>query len=93
MGGSKGILDSNYSNLQWQKVKIGDLFNIHPTSSYGYTNSTLFKTKGKVPVVVNSSLSNGIGGYVDLPPTEKGNMITYSDTTTSDAIFINQITL
>lgn len=46
-----------------------------------------------MPVVVNSILSNGIGGYVDLPPTEKGNMITYSDTTTPDAIFINQITL
>lgn len=67
--------------------RIGDLFDIHPTKSYGVTNRTLFKTNGKTPVVVNSSIGNGIGGYVDLKPTEKGNMITYSDTTTSEGIF------
>ena len=67
--------------------RIGDLFDIHPTKSYGVTNRTLFKTNGKTPVVVNSSIGNGIGGYVDLEPTEKGNMITYTDTTTSEGIF------
>lgn len=67
--------------------RVGDLFNIRPTKSYGLTNIKLFQTKGKVPVVVNSSLNNGIGGYVNLPPIEKGNIITYSDTTTSEAIF------
>lgn len=67
--------------------RIGDLFDIHPTKSYGVTNRTLFRTKGKIPVVVNSSIGNGIGGYVDLDPTEKGNMITYTDTTTSEGIF------
>ncbi|MGX2981926.1 restriction endonuclease subunit S [Helicobacter sp. 23-1045] len=51
------------------------------------TNTTLFATKGNVPVVTNSSLNNGVSGYVDLEPTEKGNMITYSDTTTSEGIF------
>jgi hypothetical protein len=69
------------------KFRIGDLFEIHPTKSYGLTNYNLFATIGKTPVVVNSSLNNGIGGYVDLAPTEHGNMITFSDTTTSDAIF------
>lgn len=68
-------------------VKIGTLFNIHPTVSYGQTNATLFATKGNTPVIVNSSRENGVGGWVALKPTEKGNMITYSDTTTSDAIF------
>ncbi|MDE6029495.1 MAG: restriction endonuclease subunit S [Clostridiales bacterium] len=67
--------------------KVGKLFDIHPTKSYGLTNRILFKTKGKTPVVVNSSIENGIGGYVDLEPTEKGNMITYTDTTTSEGIF------
>ena len=67
--------------------RIGDLFDIHPTKSYGVTNRTLFKTNGKTPVVVNSSIGNGIGGYVGLKPTEKGNMITYTDTTTSEGIF------
>lgn len=67
--------------------RVGDLFDIRPTKSYGLTNIRLFEAKGKVPVVVNSSLNNGIGGYVDLQPLEKGNIITYSDTTTSEGIF------
>lgn len=71
----------------YDDFRIGDLFDIHPTKSYGVTNRTLFKTNGKAPVVVNSSIGNGIGGYVDLEPTEKGNMITYTDTTTSEGIF------
>ncbi|MEI6753530.1 MAG: restriction endonuclease subunit S [Paludibacter sp.] len=67
--------------------RVGDLFDIRPTKSYGLTNTKLFEKKGNVPVVVNSSMNNGIGGYVDLEPLEEGNMITYSDTTTSEGIF------
>lgn len=67
--------------------KIGDLFEIKPTKAYRMTNDDLYATKGSVPVVSNSSVNNGIGGYVSLAPTESGNIITYSDTTTSDAIF------
>lgn len=67
--------------------KVGSLFKISPTKNYGLTNQSLFKTKGNTPVVVNSCQNNGIGGYVDLEPLEKGNMITYSDTTTSEGIF------
>ncbi len=73
--------------ITYKDFKIGELFDIHPTKSYGVTNRTLFKTTGKTPVVVNSSIGNGIGGYVDLNPTENGNMITYTDTTTSEGIF------
>lgn len=73
--------------IEYKEFKIVDLFDIHPTKSYGYTNSKLFEKSGNVPVVVNSSLNNGIGGYVDREALEKGNMITFSDTTTSDAIF------
>lgn len=72
---------------QFSKFRLGDMFNIHPTKSYGLTNSKLFAHSGKVPVVANSSLNNGIGGYTNLKPTEKGNMITFSDTVTSDGIF------
>lgn len=75
------------NEVMYDDFRIGDLFDIHPTKSYGVTNRTLFKTNGKTPVVVNSSIGNGIGGYVDLEPTEKGNMITYTDTTTSEGIF------
>lgn len=71
----------------YKTFKIGDLFEIRPTKAYKLTNDGLFSNKGDIPVVSNSSLNNGIGGYVGLEPTECGNMITYSDTTTSDAIF------
>ena len=72
---------------EWKKVAVGELFDIRPTKNYGLTNQKLFATKGDIPVVVNSSLNNGIGGYTNLEPTEKGNTITFSDTTTSDSIF------
>jgi hypothetical protein len=71
----------------YEQFRIGDLFDIHPTKSYGLTNPKLFSTAGKTPVIVNSSRDNGIGGYVGLEPTEKGNIITFSDTTTADSIF------
>ncbi len=73
--------------LTWQSFKLGDLFEIHPTKAYKLTNSHLFDNSAKNPVVTNSSLNNGISGYSSLEPTEKGNQITYSDTTTSEGIF------
>ncbi|MBT1035441.1 restriction endonuclease subunit S [Canibacter sp. lx-45] len=72
---------------EWRDTRVGDLFEIRPTKNYGLTNQRLFETKGNTPVVVNSSLNNGIGGYVNLEPTEKRNTVTFSDTTTSDSIF------
>ena len=84
---SKAVEAYRSHKVVYDDFKIGKLFDIHPTKSYGVTNRTLFKTKGKTPVIVNSSIGNGIGGYVGLEPTEKGNMITYTDTTTSEGIF------
>lgn len=75
------------NDIEWKSFKIGELFEIKPTKAYKMTNTTLFETKGDVPVVTNSSLNNGVSAYVGLEPTEKGNMITYSDTTTSEGIF------
>lgn len=69
------------SKIKYEGIVLGELFDIRPTKSYGYTNSKLYETKGKVPVMSNSSKNNGIGGYVGLEATEKGNMITFSDTT------------
>lgn len=71
----------------WKEFNVGILFDIHPTKNYGLNNNKLFETEGDIPVVVNSSFNNGIGGYVNLPATEEGNIITFSDTTSSDAIF------
>ncbi len=73
--------------LKWQSFRLGDLFEIRPTKAYNLTNSHLFDSNAKNPVVTNSSLNNGISGYSSLEPTEKGNQITYSDTTTSEGIF------
>ena len=47
----------------------------------------LFKEQGDTPVASNKSINNGIGGYSSLKPTETGNIITFSDTTTSESIF------
>lgn len=43
--------------------------------------------KGKSPVVSNTSFNNGIIGYINKPTTEYGNVVTFSDTTTDEAIF------
>jgi len=73
--------------VEWGEFRIGDLFEISPTKSYGLTNWDLFSTEGKTPVVSNSSRNNGIANFVSLSPTENGNMVTFSDTTTDEAIF------
>ncbi len=67
--------------VEYKEFKIKEFFDIHPTKAYKYTNKVLYKTKGKVPVLANSSINNGIGGYVNLPATERGGIITFSDTT------------
>ena len=63
------------------------MFEIKPTKAYKLTNSNLFEDKGVYPVVTNSSNNNGITGYSNLKQKKKGNIITYSDTTTSEGIF------
>lgn len=74
-------------SVEWGEYRLGNLFEIHPTKAYKYTNNELFSFSGATPVVTNTSLNNGISGTVGLSPTEEGGIITYSDTTTSDAIF------
>ena len=71
----------------WKEFEISELFDIHPTKNLGLTNHELFSTTGNTPVVVNSSYNNGIGGYVNLPATEDGGIITFSDTTDANSIF------
>lgn len=72
----------------FKTFKVGELFDIHPTSAYKMKNDELFASDGTTPVLSNSSVSNGIGGYCGLTPTEQGGMITFSDTTTgADTMF------
>ncbi len=72
---------------EWKEFSIGELFDIHPTKAYKLTNSDLMSTDGKNPIVVNSSFNNGIGGYTNQDNTEKGGIVTFSDTTSAEAIF------
>lgn len=77
----------------WKEFRVGDLFDIRPTKHYNdengkaLSNAKLMDPDGVNPVVVNSSYNNGIGGYTNKPCNEKGGIITFSDTTTSEAIF------
>ncbi|WP_270650395.1 restriction endonuclease subunit S [Longicatena caecimuris] len=72
----------------YKTFKVGELFDIHPTSAYKMKNDELFASDGTTPVLSNSSVNNGIGGYCGLAPTEQGGMITFSDTTTgADTMF------
>ena len=80
----------------WKEFKVGDLFDIHPTKHYNDNNGKalpnrdLFDEDGINPVIVNSAYNNGVGGYTNKPCNEKGGIITFSDTTTSDAIFYQE---
>lgn len=83
----EALLLMEQGQVRTESFAIGQFFDIHPTRSYGLTNKKLYASKGHTPVVSNSSVNNGIGGWVGLSATEKGNMVTFSDTTTSEAIF------
>lgn len=74
----------------WKEFKVCDLFDIHPTKSYKKINSELYNDDGKNPVIVNSAFNNGVGGYSTLETTEKGNMITFSDTVDANTIFYQE---
>lgn len=70
----------------WKVFRVGDLFSIHPTRAYKLINVKLLDD-GDTPVVVNSAYNNGIGGYSTQQATEKGNMVTFSDTVDANTIF------
>ena len=71
---------------EWKEFRVGDLFDIHPTKSYKLVNAQLMDD-GQNPVVVNSSTNNDIGGFSTQKTTEKGGIITFSDTTDAESIF------
>lgn len=75
----------------WGEFVVGELFDVHPTKAYKLKNSELLTTRGKNPVVVNSSCNNGIGGYTDQELTESGGILTFSDTTSgADTLFFQE---
>lgn len=76
----------------WGDFVVGDLFEIHPTKTIKNKKGKVLSNKdlfddGSNPVVVNSAYNNGVGGYTSKDTTEKGGMITFSDTVDANTIF------
>ena len=71
---------------EWEEFKIGNLFDIHPTKTIPNVTASDCLGYG-CPLVVNSAENNGIAGMCDLQPTEKGGIITFSDTTDGNTFF------
>lgn len=68
-------------NVEWGTYKLGDLFDINPTKYYRKSNQDIISVSGKIPLVSNSSINNGVMGFSNLEALNKGNAITCSDTT------------
>ena len=68
-------------NFEWGEFRIGELFEINPTKYYRLKNEEIISENGKVPLISNSSTANGVMGFSNLEPNNKGNSITCSDTT------------
>ena len=72
---------------RYEEFRVGDLFEIRPTKNHKLVNNDLYDINGINPVIANSGLNNGITGYTNLSCTERGNIITFSDTTDHNSIF------
>ena len=57
------------------------MFDINPTKYYRLPNEKIISSDGKVPLVSNSSVDNGVMGFSKLDPLNSGNSISCSDTT------------
>ena len=78
--------DISFDINNWKPIKVGKLFVIHPTEFFDGITAEDCCEKG-VPLVVNSAENNGVAGFCDVPPTENGNIITFSDTTDGNTFF------
>lgn len=72
---------ANFDSLSWSEYRLGDLFEIRPTKSYKLSNEEIVDANGKVPLISNSSVGNGVMGYSNMEPLNRGNTLTCSDTT------------
>lgn len=71
----------------WKEFIVGDFFDIHPTKSLKDVTSSDCVEGGMTPLVVNQSYNNGVAGSVNCKPTEKGGIITFSDTWEGETFF------
>ena len=83
----KGMSDMELNVQSWKEFCLGTLFCISPTKAYKGMLNTELDDGGDVPFVINSAENNAIGGYSTCKATEKGNVITFSDTTDGNTFF------
>ncbi|GGD46917.1 hypothetical protein GCM10012288_21460 [Malaciobacter pacificus] len=74
-------LNKRICDIEWGEFKLGELFEIKPTKYYKLSNEEILSNNGIVPLISNSSTDNGVMGFSNLQPNNKGNSITCSDTT------------
>ncbi len=85
------MLNEKLQKVEWGEFYLGDLFHINPTNYYNLKNREIISLNGKIPLISNSSTENGIMGYSNLEPINKGNSITCSDTTIgADTMFYQE---
>jgi hypothetical protein len=85
------LLNEKLQKVEWGDFYLGDLFEINPTNYYRLKNREIISENGKIPLISNSSTENGIMGFSNLAPLNKGNSITCSDTTIgADTMFYQE---
>lgn len=77
----------NLNICEWKEFKVGNLFDIHPTKALDGVTAEDCNEFGITPLVVNQSYDNGIAGKVNYEATEKGGIITFSDTWEGETFF------
>lgn len=65
---------------EWKEFRVDNIFDIRPTKTIKDISSDDCDEFGTTPLVVNQSYNNGVAGRVGYEPTEKGGIITFSDT-------------
>ena len=51
------------SSVEWGEFRLGNLFEINPTKYYKLSNEEIMSENGKVPLISNSSINNGVMGF------------------------------
>ena len=73
----------------FEEIRVGDIFNITPTSHYKTTPTS---TPVLVPQVTNTTQPNGISSFEPYAPNNEKNVITFSDTTVGgDTLFYQPV--
>ena len=91
LGKVDALLNEKLQKVEWGDYYLGDLFEINPTNYYRLQNREIISENGRIPLISNSSTENGIMGFSNLAPLNKGNSITCSDTTIgADTMFYQE---